>query len=269
MTGLVDNLPLGHLEAGGGSAPPLVLVHGWTGSKEDFADVLPALGEDRRAIAIDLPGHGDSAPGDGEDTYGLWALAGWVLRAADALGVGDFHLLGHSLGGLIVQRSAAAASHRLVSLVLMDTGLGALREEGVNHVATVVDTARTRGMEAAWIVNSRGPEPPPEHEQRAAFLRRRFVAMAPEVLAGSARGLVTAMPLGAFWRGIDIPVLVLHGEDDDVWTAAEQRLLARTVLGARHVVIPAAVHSPQVENPAAWLMTVRGFLADADATTRR
>jgi pimeloyl-ACP methyl ester carboxylesterase len=59
-------------------------------------------------------------------------------------------------------------------------------------------------------------------------------------------------------------VLVVHGEDDDRWLPSEQRLLARTVAGAEYVVIPDAMHSPQLENTDVWVKVVRDFLARAD-----
>jgi pimeloyl-ACP methyl ester carboxylesterase len=81
---------------------------------------------------------------------------------------------------------------------------------------------------------------------------------------GEVRALLAAAPLGAFLRGIDIPVLVLHGEDDQSWNAVEQALLVRSVAGAEHAVIAAAAHCPQLENPKAWVATVADFLARAD-----
>jgi hypothetical protein len=72
--------------AGEGSATPLLLVHGFTGGKDDFAGVLPALAEDRPVVAVDLPGHGGSEGADDPAAYDLFAVAGWVLRFADALG---------------------------------------------------------------------------------------------------------------------------------------------------------------------------------------
>lgn len=262
----VDGAPVAYREAGEGPGPPLLLVHGFTGSKEDFDPVLDDLARDRRVVALDLPGHGESRGSDDPTAYGLSSAATWLLRAADALGLGEHHLLGHSMGGLIAQRVAAAASQRLHSLILMDTGVGAVREEVGDHLTRMATTAREEGMAAAFEVVRSAPRPharppAPELEQ---FLRERFLSLNPAAVVGGASSLITAMPLGAFLRGIDIPVLVIHGEHDDAWTAEEQILLARSVRGAELVVIPDSVHSPQRENPKAWLEAVTDFLERAD-----
>lgn len=258
----LDGRAVTYEEAGAGDAPPLLAVHGFTGGREDFADVLGTLGQDRRAVAVDLPGHGGSAGPDEAGAYGLAALAGWLLRFADALELGELHLLGHSLGGLIAQRAAAAASQRLQSLVLSDTGLGALREEAADHMVRIALALRDEGPEAGLAASLQGAElSDREHETALA----RFRELSPAAVVGGARNLVGAAPLGAFLRGIDIPVLVLHGVDDESWLPAEQRLLATTIAGAAYAVVPDAAHAPQRENPAAWCAIVRGFLQRVDA----
>lgn len=253
-----------------GPDTPLVLVHGFTGSKEDFDPVLDRLATSRRVIAVDLPGHGGSEGTDDEAAYGLAVTGAWLLRFADVVGLGEFHLLGHSMGGLAVQRTAASASQRLRSLVLMSTGLGALREEAGDYIVAMAVAARDQGMEAAWEEGLRRParELVVADPERAEFSRRRFFSLRPAVLVAGARNLIGAAPLGAFLYGIDIPVLVISGEHDDAWTLPEQTLLARTVAGARHVVVPDAVHSPQLENPDFWLKAVNSFLDEAERDPR-
>lgn len=271
-TATVDGRRVAYVRAGSSRATPLVLVHGFTGSKEDFKPVLGSLAADRPVIAMDLPGHGDSEGSDDPAAYGLATTAAWLLRFADELGLEDFHLLGHSMGGLVVQRTAAVASQRLASLTLMGTGLGALREEAGEHITEVAIAARDQGLEAAWAVVLARPAREfvlPADPQRDEFCYRRFFALPPAAIVGGARNLISAAPLGAFLYGIDIPVLVIHGEHDDAWLPSEQALLARTIAGARLVVVPDAVHSPQLENRDYWTKAVTEFLAEADSSTNR
>ena len=270
-TTTVDDRRVTYRQAGEGRGHPLLLVHGFTGSADDFDPVLTGLGRDRPVVAVDLPGHGGSEGSDDEAIYGLGAMSAWLLRFADEIGVEEFHLLGHSMGGLITQRTAAAASQRLQSLVLMSTGMGALREEAGEIATRIAVAARDRGMEAALVESQNRPERVVVAEvepARQEFLARRFLALKPAAVVAGARNLITAAPLGPFLRGIDIPVLVIHGEHDDAWTPAEQAFLARTIRGARHVVVPDAVHSPQWENTEFWLKSVRTFLAEADGVVR-
>jgi pimeloyl-ACP methyl ester carboxylesterase len=266
----VDGRTVTYREAGDGPGAPLLLVHGFTGSKEDYDPVVGPLAEERRVVAVDLPGHGGSEGSDDPAAYGLAAMASWLLRFADALGMDELHLLGHSMGGLIVQRTAALASQRLQSLLLMATGLGALREEAGDHVVRMAVAARDHGMEACLAEVLKRPPPEfvaPANPQRDAFVARRFLNQNTAAVVGGARNLIGAAPLGAFLYGIDIPVLVISGQHDDAWTPSEQALLARTVAGARHVVVPDAAHSPQLDNPDYWLKAVSDFLADAERLT--
>jgi pimeloyl-ACP methyl ester carboxylesterase len=257
----VDGRTAAYDEHGDGRGTPLLCVHGFSGGRGDFTGVLPALAAGRRALAVDLPGHGASEGPDDPAAYGLAGLAGWVLDVLDALDLGEVHLLGHSLGGLVAQRVAQRASQRLRSLVLMDTGLGAVREEVGERIVRIAVAARDHGPEAALevaIAASGDGADVPEEERRAGLARFRSVV--PAAMVGEASSLLGAVPVSAFLRGIDVPVLVLHGADDDVWLPAEQALLARTAAGAELAVVPDAAHSPQRENPQAWLEAVGGFL---------
>ena len=242
---------------------PVVLLHGWTGSKEDFLPVLDALAADRRVLVPDLPGHGSCPPAPDGD-YGLSAHVRWVLDLLADRGVdGEVHVVGHSHGGLVAQRLAYAAAHRIASMVLIGTGLGSLGDESRADVVRIATTARDVGVEAAWAASeAMGGEGQPD--PRLEFLRRRFLAMRPEAVVGVAANLLTTMPLGAFLRGIDFPVLVCHGEGDAAWRPHEQRLLADRIAGARYAVVPDALHSPAVENPEGLLDLLRPFLAEAD-----
>ena len=119
------------------------------------------------------------------------------------------------------------------------------------HVATIAAIARDRGLEAAWDASralndaaGRAMDP-----QRGEVLRERWLRMEPAALVGGARALVSAAPVIAFLRGIDVPVVVVHGEREPMWAPPDQRLLAETIAGARHVVIPGAEHSPHADRP--------------------
>lgn len=245
---------------------PLLLLHGWTGSKEDFGAVVRALADGRRVLVPDLPGHGASpVVADGDYSLGAHVVA--LTDLLDASGVDAFHLLGHSHGGLVAQRLAHALAHRVASLTLVGSGLGALGEASQAMVVRVATAARDRGMDAAWAEAVSGAVSSAA-DPRAAFTRDRFLAMAPAVVIGVARNLLTTAPLGAFLRGVDFPVLICHGEGDRTWLPHEQRLLARSIRGAIYRVVPNALHSPAVENPTGTLALLEPFLAAADPPAR-
>ena len=244
----------------------MLCLHGWTGSRTDFEAVLDGLAQGRRVVVPDLPGHADSEGSGDEGDHGIGAVARWVEAFADAVGLGELHLLGHSLGGLQAQRVAVNASQRLRSLVLVGTGLGMPDETVAGHVAAIAAVARDRGLDAAWDASralndaaGRALDP-----QRGEVLRERWLRMEPAALIGGARALVSAAPVIAFLRGIDLPVLVVHGEREPMWAPPDQRLLAETIAGAVRVVVPGAEHSPHADRPEAFLAVVAPFLDAAE-----
>lgn len=114
----LDGLHL--LEAGSPSGVPVVFVHGNLSSATYWEEELLALPEGYRAIAFDLPGYGESAPGPGWDaTLGLRQFCEVLTSVAEALGLGDFHLVGHSLGGGIAMQYLLLHPSRLRSVTLV------------------------------------------------------------------------------------------------------------------------------------------------------
>src|SRR5437588_5792235 len=104
----VGDVDLAVASAGEGGRP-LLLVHGFTGAKEDFTEWLPALAERGwHAVAPDLRGHGRSSHPEAETDYSLSAFAVDVVGLADALRWDRFVLLGHSMGGMIAQHVAVS-----------------------------------------------------------------------------------------------------------------------------------------------------------------
>ena len=135
---LRDATPFGQLAAlqwGGADAPPLLALHGWLDNAASFARLAPLLAVHRRVIAMDLPGHGHSAHlPKGVHRYNTPDQIDHVLDFADALDLGRFDLLGHSLGAGIASLTAAAAPARIGKLLLIE-GLGPLADDGSQTLA--------------------------------------------------------------------------------------------------------------------------------------
>jgi pimeloyl-ACP methyl ester carboxylesterase len=117
----VNETELHLLEWGAADSPPVLLVHGMRGHARWFSTVGPALGSRYRALALDLRGHGESAH---TPPYGHAVYASDVVALADALELGRFVLLGHSMGGGVAVRAAARLGARLAALVIVDSALG-------------------------------------------------------------------------------------------------------------------------------------------------
>ena len=90
-------------ESGAGGRP-FLLLHGFTGAKEDLTEWLDPLAEAGwHAVAPDHRGHGASSKPDDESAYSFEILAADSLALLDALGWDRFALLGHSMGGMVAQ----------------------------------------------------------------------------------------------------------------------------------------------------------------------
>ena len=258
-------------EAGEGGRP-LLLVHGFTGAKEDFTDWLDPLAElGWHAVAPDQRGHGASPQPDDEAAYSFDAFACDVIALLDALGWERAAVLGHSMGGMVVQTAVLAEPDRFDALVLMDTSHRALRaDEGMIEVAIAI--ARAEGMAAVRDAQEAVAADHPLSNEIAdrmnatrpgykEFGDRKLLASSPAMYAAmllaitDATGLDRLPDLGT----VDLPTLVMVGEADAPFRKPSKRM-AETIPGAELVVIPDAGHSPQFENPELWWKALSGFL---------
>ncbi len=267
----LDGVELAIAEAGAGNARPFLLLHGFTGAKEDFADWLDPLARAGwHAVAPDHRGHGASSKPVEERAYSFEILADDAARLAGALGWDRFSLLGHSMGGMVAQHMALAAPERLDALVLMDTGHGPIRGLDPDQVDQVVSIVRTRGIDglADVLAQRQGVLETPAH-RRVLADRPGYAEFGDRKLRNSAAALYAAMA-PRFVRGEDrldrlatlpgtLPALVIVGEQDVPFVSASERL-ADTIPGASLAVIPDAGHNPQFENPDAWWSVLSEFL---------
>ena len=110
---------LHYASCGDPGAPAVLLLHQTPRSWAEYREVLPLLGQTHRAIAMDTPGFGDSAPLPGPASIEAWAAV--AVELLDALAIGRAHLLGHHTGGVIALALAASYPERVASLVLSST----------------------------------------------------------------------------------------------------------------------------------------------------
>jgi len=108
-------------DGGEGSATPVVLVHGAAARGAQWARQLDHLRRSRRAVAVDLPGHGLSEPPRDVD-WTVEAMAEAVWAVCDALGLRRLALVGHSYGGAVVAACAAGRADRVAGLAFVDSG---------------------------------------------------------------------------------------------------------------------------------------------------
>jgi pimeloyl-ACP methyl ester carboxylesterase len=133
----------GHIHAAiSGAGFPILLLHQTPRSWDEYRDVLPLLGGDFRAIAMDTLGFGDSDKLDGTPSIETWAMAAFALL--DALGERDVAVAGHHTGAAIAVEMAASAPDRVRALVLSACPFVEAARRANHHGARVIDDVAPR-----------------------------------------------------------------------------------------------------------------------------
>jgi len=252
-----------------GAGPLLLLLHGFTGSKLDFADEVLRLAQTHRVIAIDNRGHGESSNTGDPDTYRISTLVEDLASFVGALGLSRIHLLGHSLGGMVAMRYALVAPAQLASLVLMDTSsapmaMGASAREAFANSLTSLGVdgmvammrRRTAPRQIQNGINQIGEA---EHWRR---IETKLTQMDPVAFHALGMELSGVAAVTDQLSGMKLPTTIIVGEADDPFVAPS-RLMAETINGAVLEQIEDAAHSPQYENREAWRAAIDRHLVRA------
>lgn len=253
-----------------GEGPPLVLLHGFTGSGAEWDELVPRLVGLREVLAVDLIGHGRSpAPAD-PAAYTMERCVADLLALLDGLGVAQTDLLGYSMGGRVALQLAAAAPERVGRLILESAspGIADPAERAARAASDDALAARIEGEGLAWFVDHWAGIP--LFASQAALPAATRAALRARRLKGSATGYANSLRgMGAgrqtsLWDrlpALDLPVLLISGELDVKYVAINTKLAA-LLPRARHAIVPGVGHTVHLEAPERFAQLVVGFLKD-------
>ena len=233
-----------------GDGPPLILTHGYSSTSAMWQGQVAALSKQHKLVLWDMRGHGQSDYPEDPAAYSEALTVGDIAALLDEVGAKTAIVGGLSLGGYMSLAFYRAHPERVAALLIIDTGPGFKKEdarEAWNRRA--FDTAERFEREGLAVLQSASRE-------RSTVSHRDATG-----LARAARGMLTQRDARVIelLPDIKVPSLIVVGADDTPFLAASDYMAAK-IPGAKKVVIPAAGHAVNIDQPQAFIDAVLPFL---------
>jgi 3-oxoadipate enol-lactonase len=247
-------LELNYYDAGAGEA--IILVHGLGEEGLSWRLQIQEFSRHYRVIAPDLRGHGASGHRD-EEVITLKRFADDIIALARHLEIGQAHFCGLSLGGLVVLEIFCRSPNLVKSIILADTAVFFPPPDPLEERLRLLDRL---GL-IAWAklapnIYLRPGAPPAQKAEVAAMVgRNRLTPYRQSIVATFTADYRWLLPL------IDVPALILVGEEDQIVSSGIARYTHRAIPGSTLRVIPQAGHLTNLENPSAFATEVLAHLA--------
>ena len=243
-----------------------LLVPGYTGSKEDYAPVLPFLGEAGwDVLAYSQRGQGGSAAPAGLGAYGMSDFVGDLIAVAEAWAgtTGRVHLVGHSFGGIVARAAVVKRPDLFASVTLFCSGRAVY--DWMNTLP-ILDPLPTGPGARQQVLRTYFPDMNFDEPGVgwAEFQRIRALDTASENLVGIARILSQLRPATPALAATGVPVHVLYGDQDEIWPPSWYTEGAAD-LAAHESIIRGVTHSPQLQFPRQWAEFASSYWEDVES----
>jgi len=246
----------------------LILLHGFTGSANDWKNTAELIDTSFNKIAVDLIGHGESDAQIEVDKYSASSINSQLLDIINHLTKGKVILLGYSMGGRAAQSFAINHPDKIKGMILESTSAGiedlAEREERIKSDEELAEFIKTNSIENFidhWMNLEIFGTQKRFSDEQLQKLRTEKLQNSSIGLANSLRGFGTGrMPyLGDKLSLFDFPVLLITGELDSKFTQINQELVNRFP-SAHHQIIQNAGHNTHLEEAGRFITAVNRFL---------
>ena len=242
-----------------GKGTPLIMQHGFLGGSGYWVPQFPAFGKCFDIVAPDLPGFAGSAGEPPQDS--IEGMADSIVTLIDSLRIERFHLVGHSMGGMVAQQIALDHPDRINKLVLYGTAsLGDLPKR-FETLAATRQRVRREGIEAClqrivptWFVEG----------MDAPFydLCYRAGSGVTAAAADNALGALATWNVSAQLKDIKVPTLVICGDRDRSISLDQAVALSDGISTSRLCIVPGCAHNVHLERPEFFAQAVRDFLLE-------
>jgi pimeloyl-ACP methyl ester carboxylesterase len=258
-----------------GEGAPLLFVHGLSGSWPNWLEQIPVFARDRRVIAVDLPGFGQSPMP--RETISIASYARTLDALLGMLEIDAAAVVGNSMGGFVSAELAISFPQRVERLVLVSAaGLSTYNHRGATRALPRIRRAeRLIGAYAGWIASHSDTvaRRPGLRNATLGLIARHPsqlpAALAAEQLRGAGKpGFIQALQANLDYDfrhrlgEIACPTLIVWGDHDRVITPRDADVFAELIPGSRKVVFEDTGHVPMLERPAAFNALLADFLGE-------
>jgi len=251
-----------------GSGPDVILLHPFPLNHHFWDAIVPSLSERYRMITPDLRGHGDSELG--HETATMEKYAGDLLRLCEAERLSKAVFVGVSIGGYALFEFWRRHPERFAGLVLSNTRASADDEEGRANRLRMADQVLRDGTGAFiedMLGKLLGSTTRAERPEVVETARRMMQAMSAEDIAGVQRGMADRPDSIQTLSTIDVPTMVIAGEEDIPPLSAAE-LMRDRIAGSTLHIIPKAGHYAALERPEEYARLLRGFVDQVYKSSR-
>jgi pimeloyl-ACP methyl ester carboxylesterase len=269
----IDGSRINYVDIGSGDMPPAIFIHGLGGCWQNWLENIPRLAQERRVLALDLPGFSESEMPREKITISGYAST--VVKWARTVGIDEpVDVIGNSMGGFIAAEigiSHADFARRIVLSSAAGISITNLRRRPVLTSARVIAAATNFALaKREWMVKRPGLR-----HRILAYVFRHPSRIAPDLAynlmsgAGSPGFLAALDALTDYdfrdrLEEVKVPVLLIWGREDNLVPVEDADEFERRIPNARKVILEDTGHVPMLERPQTFNDLVVGFLAEPD-----